>query len=198
MQMFEDGLFIFNLMDLNQLLIAGQLQRIYERRSWVIPHLCTCDFTTDFTLCESQNLDIELHRVRCESWYAKLSCKHAPKLASISWKVFWNAIMCICYWWSYQNWPYPTLCNVCKLIRRTASRWYSLSSASATEAGGFGYADISQSPLEMWLTTSSRSIWNCIPLNDATGFNRYSLTWVSWWSFVRYGSDLVRYVYGVQ
>jgi hypothetical protein len=47
-----------------------------------------------------------------------------------------------------------------------------LSCASATGEDAFGPEVISQPPLEMSLTTSSRSIWIHIPINDATGGSR--------------------------
>ena len=47
-----------------------------------------------------------------------------------------------------------------------------LSCEWATVADPFGHVNISQPPLEMWPTTSSPTIWNCIPLNYAIGVSR--------------------------
>ena len=71
--------------------------------------------------------------------------------------------------------PKLSLSNVMQRIkgaRPAAFRWSSLSCASATGVGGFGPEDISRQPPEMSPMTSSHSIWNYIPLNDATGVSR--------------------------
>ena len=94
------------------------------------------------------------------------------EMGSISCKVCWAETMCICSCRYRQSWPCPTSCSASKAARRDGSRWSSLSCASATGEDAFGPEVISQPPLEMSLTISSRSIWNYIPLNDATGGSR--------------------------
>ena len=94
------------------------------------------------------------------------------EMGSISCKVCWAETMCICSCRYRQSWPCPTSCSASKVARRDGSRWSSLSCASATGEDAFGPEVISQPPLEMSLTISSRSIWNYILLNDATGGSR--------------------------
>ena len=71
--------------------------------------------------------------------------------------------------------PKRSLSDVMQRIKGRSSRriqMKSLSYASAIGADGSGPEAISQPPLEMSQTISSRSIWNCIPQNDATGASR--------------------------
>ena len=72
--------------------------------------------------------------------------------------------------------PKLALFNVMQRIKgRSSGRiqiWSALSCASVTGEDAFGSEFISQPPLEMSLTISSRSIWNYIPLNDATDVSR--------------------------
>ena len=135
----------------------------------VIHQLRTRDFTTDFTSSGSQNIARRFCRVRCMNGSVKLSCKLAQKWGSISCKVCWAEIMCICSCRYRQSWPCPASCSASKAARRDGSRWSSLRCASATGEDAFGPEVISQPPLEMSLKVSSHSIWNYILLNDATG-----------------------------
>ena len=79
-------------------------------------------------------------------------------------------VICSCRY--RQSCRCPTSCSASKAARRDGSRWSFLSCASATGEDAFGPEVISQPPLEMSLTTSSRSIWIHIPINDATGGSR--------------------------
>ena len=71
-----------------------------------------------------------------------------------------------------RSWPCPPSCSASKAAYRDRSRRRSLSCASATGEDAFGPEVMSQPPLEMSLTILSRSIWNYLPLNDATGVSR--------------------------
>jgi REP element-mobilizing transposase RayT len=68
--------------------------------------------------------------------------------------------------------PRLALSNVMQRIKGRSSQRIQMEIASASEKGTFGPEVISQPHLEMSLPTSSRSIWNYIPLNNATGVSR--------------------------
>ena len=100
------------------------------------------------------------------------------EMGAISCKVCWAETMCICSCRYRQSWPCPTSCSASKVARRDGSKWSSLSCASATGEEDFGPEVISQPPLEMSMTISSRSIWNYRPLNDASGVSRQRFTYL--------------------
>ena len=105
-------------------------------------------------------------------WICEIIMPTCAEMGSMSCKVCWPETMCICSCRYRQSWPCPTSCSASKAARRDGSRWSSLSCASATGEDAFGPEVISQPPLEMSLTISSRSNWNYIPLNNANGASR--------------------------
>ena len=96
--------------------------------------------------------------------FVELSRKLAQKWGSISCRVYGAKTMCICSCRYRRSWPCPTSCSASKAAHSDGSRWSSLSCASATGEDAFGTEVVSQPPLEMSMTISSRSIWNYIPL----------------------------------
>ena len=68
--------------------------------------------------------------------------------------------------------PKLALSNFMQRIKGRSSQRIQMEIASASEKGTFGPEVISQPPLEMSLTISSRSNWNYIPLNNANGASR--------------------------